>query len=50
MRAAGETSVFSLLRRGGKVYTKIIPDESSATLFPIMAHKTVPGSIVYSDG
>ena len=49
-RGAGETPVFSLLRRGGKVYTKIIPDASSATLFPIMAHKIVPGSIVYSDG
>ena len=49
-RGAGETPLFGLLKRGGKVYTKIIPDASSATLFPIMAHKTVPGSIVYSDG
>jgi transposase-like protein len=49
-RGAGKTPVFSLLRRGGKVYTKIIPDASSATLFPIMSHKTVPASIVYSDG
>jgi transposase len=48
--AAGKTPLFGLLKRGGKVYTKIIPDASSATLFPIMAHKTVPGSIVYSDG
>ena len=50
MGGAGKTPVFSLLKRGGKVYTKIIPDASSATLFPVMAHKTVPGSIVYSDG
>ena len=50
MRAAGKTPVFSLFKRGGKVCTKIISDGSSATLFPIMAHKTVPGSIVYSDG
>jgi transposase-like protein len=49
VRAAGKTSVFSLLTRSGKVYTKTIPDASSVTLFPIMAHKTVPGSIVYSD-
>ena len=49
-RGAGETPLFGLLKRGGKVYTKIIPDASSATLFPIMAHKTLPGSIVYSDG
>jgi transposase len=26
------------------------PDASLATLFPIMSHKTVPGSIVCSDG
>jgi transposase len=50
MRAAGKTPVFSLLKRGGKVCTKIISDGSSATLFPIMAHKILPGSIVYSDG
>ena len=37
-------------KRGGKVYTKIISDASSATLFPIMSHKTVPDSIDYSDG
>ena len=48
--SAGKTPVLSLLKRGGKVYTKIISDASSATLFPIMAHKTVPDSIVYSDG
>lgn len=48
--AAGKIPVFGLLKRGGKVYTKIIPDASSATLFPIMARKIVPDSIVYSDG
>ena len=48
--AAGKIPVFGLLKRGGKVYTKIIPDASSATLFPIMAGKIVPDSIVYTDG
>ena len=47
--AAGKTPVFGLLKRGGKVYTKIIPDASSATLYPIIEHKVVPDSIVYSD-
>jgi transposase len=48
--AAGKTPVFGLLKRGGKVYTKIIPDASSATLLPIMVGKIVPDSIVYTDG
>jgi transposase len=41
--------VFGLLKRGGKVYTKIIPDASSATLMPIIQGKVKPDSIVYSD-
>jgi len=47
--AAGKIPVFGLLKRGGKVYTKIISDASSATLMPIMKRKIVPDSIVYSD-
>ena len=47
--AAGKTPIFGLLRRSGKVYAKIIPDASSATLMPIIARKVVPDSIVYSD-
>ena len=46
--AGGKVPVFGLLKRGGKVYTKIIPDASSATLFPIIERKVVPDSIVYS--
>ena len=48
--AAGKIPVFGLLKRGGKVDTKIIPDASSATLMPIIERKVVPDSIVYSDG
>ena len=47
--AAGKIPVFGLLKRGGKVYTKIIPNASSATLIPIIERKVVPDSIVYSD-
>ena len=47
--AAGKIPVFGLLKRGGRVYTKIIPDASSATLMPIIERKIVPDSIVYSD-
>ena len=34
--AGGKIPVFGLLKRGGKVYTKIIPNSSSANLMPIM--------------
>ena len=47
--AAGKVPVFGLLKRKGKVYTKIIPDASSSTLIPIIEKKVVPDSIVYSD-
>ena len=47
--AAGKVPVFGLLKRGGKVYTKIIPDAKSETLMPIMQRKIVPDSIVYTD-
>ena len=47
--AAGKVPVFGLLKRGGKVYTKIIADASSQTLMPIIERKVIPDSIVYSD-
>ena len=37
------------LKRGGKVYTKVIPDVKSDTLIPIIRKKVMPDSIVYSD-
>ncbi len=47
--AAGKVPVFGLLKRGGKVYTKIIRDASGDTLIPIIEKKVIPDSIVYSD-
>jgi transposase len=47
--AASKIPVFGLLKRGGKVYTKIILDASGATLISIIKRKVVPDSIVYSD-
>ena len=47
--AAGKVPVFGILKRGGKVYTKVIPDVRSATLMRIMEQKIVPDSIVYTD-
>jgi transposase len=47
--AAGKVPVFGLLKRGGRVYTKIISDAKSETLIPIIQQKVIPDSIVYSD-
>src|SRR5210317_954404 len=47
--AAGKIPVFGLLKRGGKVYTKVIPDVRSTTLMQIIEQKIVPDSIVYTD-
>ncbi len=47
--AGGKTPVFGLLKRGGRVYTKIIPDARGETLMPIIQEKVIPDSIVYSD-
>ena len=47
--ATGKVPVFGLLKRGGRVYTKTIPDVRSKTLMAIIKRKVVPDSIVYSD-
>ncbi len=40
---------FGLLKRGGKVYAKVILNTNGRTLKKIMDDKIVPDSIVYSD-
>ena len=47
--AAGKVPVFGILKRGGKVYTKMIPDARTETLMPIMERMSVPDSVVYTD-
>jgi len=47
--AAGKVPVFGILKRGGKVYTQVIPDAKSKTLMPIIQEKIQPDSIVYTD-
>ena len=47
--AAGKVAVFGLLKRGGKVYTAIIPDAKTETLLPIIREKVEPDSLVYTD-
>jgi len=47
--AAGKVVVFGILKRGGKVYTKVVGDTRSATLMPVIQRKIAPDSIVYTD-
>lgn len=47
--AAGKVAVFGLLKRGGKVYTAIIPNAKTETLLPIIQERVTPDSIVYTD-
>ena len=47
--AAGKIAVFGLLKRGGKVYTAIIPNAKTETLLPIIKQKVQPDSVVYTD-
>ena len=47
--AAGKVPVFGILERGGRVYTKIIPDAKTKTLMPIIRDKIKPDSVVYTD-
>jgi len=42
-------SSFGILKRGGKVYTKIIEDTKTKTLMPIIKGKTWLDRVVYSD-
>jgi transposase-like protein len=46
--AAGKVPVFGILKRGGRVYTQVIPDTKAKTLLGIMQDRIVPVSIVYT--
>ena len=48
--AAGKVPVFGILKRGGRVYTVVVPNLKSETLIPIIRSKVIPDSIVYTDG
>ena len=47
--AKDKMPVFGLLKRGGKVYVKMINNTKISTLIPIIRQKVQPDSIVYSD-
>ena len=47
--AAGKVAVFGILKRGGKVYTKVVNDTKATTLMPLIVRKIEPDSVVYTD-
>ena len=47
--AAGKVAVFGILKRGGKVYTKVVSDTKAITLMPLITRKIAPDSVVYTD-
>ena len=48
--AAGKTPVFGLLKRGGKVIVRIVPDCTRESLMPIIQGLVLEGSTIHSDG
>lgn len=48
--ARGKTIVFGLLGRGGKVYTRIVPDVTRRTLMQVIEGKVSRDSIMCADG
>lgn len=47
--AAGKVVVFGILKRGGKVFTKVVKDTGTETLLPLITRKIAPDSVVYTD-
>ena len=41
--------MFGILKRVGKVYTKVVGDTKSETLMPLITRKITPDSVVYTD-
>ena len=45
-----KTPVFGIFKRGGKVYTEVVPDCAKATLKAIIRGRVDPDSVIHSDG
>ncbi len=48
--ASKKTPVFGIFKRGGKVYTEVVPDCAKATLQAIIRGRVEADSIIHSDG
>lgn len=46
--AASKVAVFGILKRGGKIYTKVVHDTKTEILMPLIARKIMPDSVVYT--
>lgn len=47
--AGGKQIVFGILKRGERVFTKVVLDTKTNTLMPIILNKIAPDSLVYTD-
>jgi len=47
--ASGKTIVFGIYKRNGKVYTRIVPDVSRASLQAVIKGKVTLDSVIHSD-
>ena len=47
--ATGKVVVFGILKRQGKVYTLVVENVRTETLFPVITKKIKPDSVVYTD-
>ena len=47
--AACKVAIFGLLKRGGKIYTAIIPSAKTETLWPIIELNVQPDRLMYAD-
>lgn len=47
--AADKVPVFGILKRNGRVYTRVVEDVSRKTLRKIIRTKVIPESVIYSD-
>lgn len=45
-----KTPVFGILKRGGKVYTEVVPDCAKTTLQGVIRGRVDPDSVIHSDG
>jgi transposase len=48
--AAGKTPAFGLLKRGGKVFVKIVKNCSKKELVPVIQGTILEKSVIYTDG
>ena len=41
--------MFGILKRGGKIYMRVVGDTKTETVMPLITRKIAPDSIVYTD-